>query len=308
MSTARSVEPRSPSDEGCEETRAGKRAQLEPRSSTAHVSAVTSAPVRELLFRHRGTLLILTAAPIAAGCVDLPFTWIDGAVGLAFLALGPLIRLVSVRRIGKRARVANPGAAHLLSEGPYAHARNPLYLGNLSIAAGACVTSGLRAWSLLVVLGVLSVYQLVVLGEEETLGELFGERYALYKQRVPRWLPRMTGSQPVDQLEPAPLFAWSEVVRRESPCILGVASLAAALLYIKLSGPGVVVATGWLDRIAARLLMPRWALIASIVAVLAVGEGLVTFHRRRRHALRKIWWASLQEKAEQERLDAASSG
>src|SRR5579883_332292 len=260
------------------------------------------ASARELLFRHRGTILILTAAPIAAASLELPFGWPDAAAGLALLALGPLIRIVSVGRVGKRTRVANPGAAHLLCEGPYAHARNPLYLGNLSIAAGACAMSGLRLWSLAVVAFVLLVYQLVVLSEEETLGQLFGERYALYKQRVPRWFPRITAAEPVDSLEAPPLWPWAEVLKREAPCVLGVTALAGALIYIKMAGPGVGFAASWLDRLALHLSLPRWGFVTAIVAVAALGEGFVTFHRRRRHEKRKAWWAALQK----EQQEAAS--
>jgi protein-S-isoprenylcysteine O-methyltransferase Ste14 len=258
------------------------------------------AEARELLFRHRGTLLILVAAPIALGCIELPFSWIDAGVGLAILALAAALRLVAVRRIGKRARVAKSGAAHLLCEGPYARTRNPLYLANLGTAAGSCALAGLRLWSLPVVIFVLAVYQLVVRAEEETLRELFGERFDLYRQRVPRWLPRFTAAEPVDQLEAAPVWSWGEVLVRESPYLLGIAALGAGLVYIKLPGPGVLWTTDLLARFAARLSIPRWALVTLLVVVVALGEGVSTFLKRRRHALRKEWWARVTAEAERE--------
>lgn len=255
-------------------------------------------PARELLFRHRGTLLILVAAPIAIGCIEGPFSWIEAGVGLAILALAALLRLVAIRRIGKRARVAKSGATHLLSEGPYAHTRNPLYVANLGTALGSCVLAGLRAWSLLGAGFVLAVYQLVVLAEEETLRELFGDKFDLYRQRVPRWGPRFTAAQPVDDLEPAPVWSWGEVLVREGPYLLGVAALGAALLFIKLHGPGVDHAEQLLFDLAGKLSMPRWALVVLIVLAVAVGEGLKTFFKRRRHALRKEWWAKQVAEAE----------
>ena len=255
-------------------------------------------PVRELLFRHRGTLLILVAAPIAVGCLELPFTWIDGAVGLAILALGALLRLVAIRRIGKRARVAKSGATHLLCEGPYARTRNPLYVANLSTAVASAVLAGLRAWSLVVAVFVVAVYQLVILAEEETLRELFGDKFDLYRQRVPRWIPRLTAAEPVDTLEAAPVWSWGEVIVRESPYLGGIAALGASLIYIKLSGPGVAWAATFLADVAARLFMPRWALVTLIVAIGSLGEGVSTFLKRRRHALRKEWYAKAVAEAE----------
>ncbi len=255
-------------------------------------------PARELLFRHRGTLLILVAAPIAIGCLELPFSWIDAGVGLAILALGALLRLVAIRRIGKRARVAKSGATHLLCEGPYARTRNPLYVANLSTAVASAVLAGLRVWSLLVALFVVAVYQLVILAEEETLRELFGEKFDLYRQRVPRWVPRLTAAAPVDTLEATPVWSWSEVVIREAPYLLGIAALGASLIYIKLSGPGVAWASSLLADIAAKLSLPRWGLVTAIVVLGAFGEGVSTFLKRRRHALRKEWITKALAEAE----------
>ena len=38
----------------------------------------------EFLFRHRGTFLILVAAPIAIGCIESSFSWVDTLVGWAW--------------------------------------------------------------------------------------------------------------------------------------------------------------------------------------------------------------------------------
>jgi len=253
---------------------------------------------RELLFQHRGTILMLTAAPVAIGCFELPFSWIDAGVGLGLLALGALVRLFAIRRIGKRARVAKSGATHLLCEGPYARTRNPLYLANLCTAAGSCALSGLRAWSLLPVAFVLFIYQLVVSAEEETLREIFGEKFDLYRQRVPRWIPRLTAARPVDELEAAPVWSWGQVFLRESPYLLGIAALGAGLIYLKLSGPGIAAVTRFLSAVAVRLSVPLWVLLTVLVVLLAAIEGVKTFWKRRRHALRKEWWAGVV--AEQE--------
>jgi protein-S-isoprenylcysteine O-methyltransferase Ste14 len=244
----------------------------------------------DVFFRHRGSILVLAAAPIAVGSLERPFLWTDAAFGLALLALGALLRLFAIRRIGKRARVAKPGATRLLCLGPYAHTRNPLYVANLCITAGAGLLAGLREWALLPTAFVFFVYQLVVLAEERTLAAMFSEAFERYRERVPRWLPRLTAAEPI-VTDPEAIWSWREVLVREAPALLGVAGLGAVLVYIGLAGPGVAPAVSALRALAARLSLSLPVLVVSLVALSALVEAAFTFFRRRRHALRKQWWA-----------------
>lgn len=78
----------------------------------------------------------------------------------------------------------------LATTGPYAHTRNPLYLGSLLIAFGFALASR-SIWiagSLLVLFGV--IYLPVIAGEEEYLRAHF-RGYEDYARRVPRLLPRL---------------------------------------------------------------------------------------------------------------------
>ena len=81
--------------------------------------------------------------------------------------------------------------AELTTTGPYAHTRNPLYLGSMSIAAGFGLASG--SWGLVAVLvGLfLAIYLPVIRGEEGYLREHFAG-FDAYAARVPRLLPRLT--------------------------------------------------------------------------------------------------------------------
>jgi protein-S-isoprenylcysteine O-methyltransferase Ste14 len=250
----------------------------------ATTPAVRSSPVLEAVFRHRGALLALVAAPISAAALSSsPLQAWEGVLGGGLLAGGALLRILSVRRIGKRARVRTSGAARLLCEGPFARVRNPLYVANLEIAAGACVLSGLEAWTLAAVLYVLLVYHFVVRGEEVTLRDLFGERYDRYLERVPRWLPRLRAAEPIES-SPAPLWPWRDVLGREGPTmLLGVSLAFAALVYLRVHGPGVSELLGLLERLAAVFHAPLWGLAAGIAILAALGEGLATHLKRRRH-------------------------
>jgi len=82
--------------------------------------------------------------------------------------------------------------------GPYAHTRNPLYLGTLLVAAGLAIAA-LSPWLALLFAGVfLFVYLPVIQLEEQHLRHLFPE-YASYAARVGALWPRLTpdpGSTP----------------------------------------------------------------------------------------------------------------
>jgi len=245
---------------------------------------VRTQPALEAFFRHRGTVLALVAAPIAAfALAGLPLEPWEIALGGALLAAGALLRILSVRRIGKRARVRTSGAARLLCEGPFARTRNPLYLANLHIAAGACVLAGLGPWAPLAVLYVFLVYHVVVRAEEVTLRDLFGERYDLYLERVPRWLPRLTSAAPIES-SPAPLHSWGDVLGREGPTmLLGVLAAFLGLVYVRWPGPGIDRARSLLASLGSALHVPAWAVVVGIVLAVALVEGIATDMKRRRH-------------------------
>lgn len=80
----------------------------------------------------------------------------------------------------------------LAESGPYAHVRNPLYIGTLTVAAGFVIAS--RRWELGVLFAAvfLLVYLPVVELEEQHLRSLFPE-YAAYARRVPKLIPRISG-------------------------------------------------------------------------------------------------------------------
>lgn len=76
--------------------------------------------------------------------------------------------------------------------GPYAHTRNPLYLGTYLMAAGACVAIG-NFWLLLgLTVLYVGIYHYIILDEETKLHRIFGEPYSLYIKQVPRFFPRLT--------------------------------------------------------------------------------------------------------------------
>jgi protein-S-isoprenylcysteine O-methyltransferase Ste14 len=76
----------------------------------------------------------------------------------------------------------------LVVVGLYRVSRNPMYVAVVVILCGWAL--GFRTWaSWLYVLAVAIAFHLrVVLGEEPWLARTYGEQWAAYRARVPRWL------------------------------------------------------------------------------------------------------------------------
>lgn len=113
-------------------------------------------------------------------------------LGLSLFLTGVALRLWAQRHLRYRLREGKGLAA----AGPYAWTRNPVYLGNLLMFAGLCVMCELP-WVMPLVLGWAAVvYHAAVRFEEDRLKKRYGESYAAYCRRVPRWVPcrRLEGS------------------------------------------------------------------------------------------------------------------
>jgi len=109
------------------------------------------------------------------------------AIGVAFL-LHAFARFV-IEGFGTPAPVAPP--SRLVVGGAYRHVRNPMYLAVEATIVGQALFLGqpaLLAWA--AAFGA-TVFAFVVLYEEPTLRERFGEGYDAYRTAVPGWLPRL---------------------------------------------------------------------------------------------------------------------
>jgi protein-S-isoprenylcysteine O-methyltransferase Ste14 len=155
---------------------------------------------QENVFRHRGTLLALPAiALVAFGRPSIAST----VLGLPLALAGEALRCWAVGYSGETTRSDAVTASSLVTAGPYAHVRNPLYVGNFVTALGFSIafTGGLspRARATMVSLGLgtmLGVYATIVPLEEAYLRKTFGPAFDDYVQRVPRLFPRLHAAQP----------------------------------------------------------------------------------------------------------------
>ena len=78
----------------------------------------------------------------------------------------------------------------LVTNGPFALCRNPMYLGHLIFLVGLAL--GLASWAgASLALGTAVWLQFRVRRDERRLAERFGEPYMQYCSRVKRWIPAL---------------------------------------------------------------------------------------------------------------------
>ena len=76
----------------------------------------------------------------------------------------------------------------LITHGPFAFSRNPMFLSGLTVLLGWAVFYGSVVILILAIVGCIFANYFKVPREERGLEGRFGEAYRRYKQRVPRWL------------------------------------------------------------------------------------------------------------------------
>jgi protein-S-isoprenylcysteine O-methyltransferase Ste14 len=138
-----------------------------------------------ILWLSRGTALEARLAGI-----EDPRFWI----GVLLFFVGLVLAILTCRLIvtvGEGTPAPWDPPNKLVVRGPYRHVRNPMITSVLLMRAGEAVL--LRTWALA---GWLSVFFLAnaiyfPLVEEKELERRFGDQYRVYKDNVPRWVPRL---------------------------------------------------------------------------------------------------------------------
>jgi len=131
--------------------------------------------------RWRVPLGFLCAAVFLIFARPRPVTLLAGVTVSVF---GLLLRAWASGHIQKNSALA--------TSGPYAHTRNPLYLGNFLLGLGFTIGSGWWPLGILFAALFLGIYLPVMRVESGTLAQLFGESYQKYVREVPLFFPRIT--------------------------------------------------------------------------------------------------------------------
>jgi protein-S-isoprenylcysteine O-methyltransferase Ste14 len=120
----------------------------------------------------------------------------------------------------------------LTTTGPYAHTRNPLYLGSMLMAAGFAVA--LMSWlvGLVLAIGFLLIYVPVIASEERFLRATF-PAFNAYCRRVPRLFPRFGGGQGSEGESSGRFSLALYMKHREYNALLGVILLYLSLAFFR---------------------------------------------------------------------------
>jgi protein-S-isoprenylcysteine O-methyltransferase Ste14 len=193
----------------------------------------TLARIGGWLFKKRTSIpipiaLALLLIPPGAFSVSTP----PAAAGVLIVAAGELLRLWGVHHIGVISRTRSDRLGPLIDTGPFSLVRNPLYLGNILLWLGFCVTAGLLWLAPFIALLLGLEYHAIVRWEEQLLAARIGAPYVDYTCRVPRWIPTFRAPK---QLTGAASFSWAETLRSERgtlvAIVVGYLLLAAKAAY-----------------------------------------------------------------------------
>jgi protein-S-isoprenylcysteine O-methyltransferase Ste14 len=187
------------------------------------------------LFRQRTLtpiplVVVILFAPKGA---ELPSA-VPVAIGAALVACGEALRLWGVHHIGAISRTRSDRLGPLVDTGPFALARNPLYLGNIALWSGFALCARLVWLAPVIAVFLLIQYHAIVRWEEQLLTARLGDPYRAYQRRVPRWMPRRLArrtrsSGPVRR---TPDAAWRDTLFSERGTLIAIAA-GWLLLWVK---------------------------------------------------------------------------
>ncbi len=146
----------------------------------------------------------------------------------------------------------------LVADGPYRRVRNPLYLGNVMIAAGLGVMMS-RIGFLAAMLATMVFCYRLILREEAELGTIQGKPYQAYRHLVPRLCPSPWARIPSAGEQPR----WAEGFKAESWCwgfaaaVLAFAATSSLATFYAILAASVVWL--WVSSAIAKTIRPEVA-------------------------------------------------
>jgi protein-S-isoprenylcysteine O-methyltransferase Ste14 len=191
----------------------------------------SEAPAGAWLFRYRSILPVpLALVLILVRKGEARFAW-TVVIGVMLVFLGQALRLWAVRHIGTISRTRTTRYGPLMTAGPYAIVRNPLYVGNWLLWTGFAFWSRLLwmvpiAWIIF-----FAQYRAIAAWEAAFIRSKYPGAYDEYARQVRPWMPRWP---PRAALAPVtPLHPWREVLFSERGTLIAVV-LMAVLLSVKI--------------------------------------------------------------------------
>ena len=155
-------------------------------------------------------------------------------IGFIISLFGEIIRLWGVSYAGGETRTTKVGASNLVTQGPFAYIRNPLYAGNMLLYFGVSImANSLFPYLQIIGLGYFYFqYYYIIIDEEGFLIGKFKEKYDEYYNSVPSLIPNFHQFDTVKQSKIKSNF--KEAYRSEKRTFQAISSimLMIVLIYI----------------------------------------------------------------------------
>jgi protein-S-isoprenylcysteine O-methyltransferase Ste14 len=160
-----------------------------------------------------GTLLFPLRLVIGLGAVVLgaiiirpdPYlthSWFFQSISGCIVSFGLFLRAWAAAYAGHHTRSDTIEAPQLVTGGPYAYVRNPIYLGSLILGLGMVCLVGDPKLFFLYALTFLILFFAIIPAEEDFLRRKFSTTYGQYCKNVPRLVPRLSGWMGASQIAP----------------------------------------------------------------------------------------------------------
>jgi protein-S-isoprenylcysteine O-methyltransferase Ste14 len=127
--------------------------------------------------------------------IELPLL-INGT-GIFLLIIGTGIHIWTGRLLGIRGLIGVPEIytemkGNLMTQGAFSVVRHPTYLAHTLMFSGVFLLTGIVSVAVVALLDFAVVTLVIIPLEEKELAVRFGDTFSQYKERVPRFFPRLT--------------------------------------------------------------------------------------------------------------------
>ncbi len=150
------------------------------------VPLITWLPVAYLIYCERSFLL----------SYKFVFPTLLSLVGIIIFLAGMLLQFWTLKLLRLSGLMGLPEISEkikgrFVGEGPFLVVRHPTYLSHTMMFLGVFLTTGVIAVGIGTIIDLVAVNLLVIPLEEKELMTRFGEEYRQYRNRVPRYFPRL---------------------------------------------------------------------------------------------------------------------
>jgi protein-S-isoprenylcysteine O-methyltransferase Ste14 len=126
--------------------------------------------------------------------LDLPV--VLNISGILLLVLGTVLHIWTGKLLGPWGLIGLPEVStrikvKLITEGPFSVVRHPTYFAHTLMFSGVFLITEVISLGIITLLDLLMVYIFIIPLEEKELLNRFGNDYNLYRERIPKYFPRI---------------------------------------------------------------------------------------------------------------------